>query len=188
MEIYFATSNKHKFAEASKILALYGIKVKHFLFMHNEIRSDNIEEIALDAVEAAYKKLKKPVFVEDAGLFIEALNGFPSTYSAWVFKKIGADGILKLMSEAKNRNAEFRACIAYANGKKTRSFLGICQGSISEEPRGKSGFGYDPIFIPKGEDKTFAESIELKNTLSHRYKALTTLAIYLEVRRTSTNF
>lgn len=188
MDIYFATSNKHKFLEASEILASKGVKVKHLSFKYNEIRAESVEEVALDAVDVAYKQSKKPVFVEDTGLFIDALNGFPGTYSAWVFRKINATGILHLMKGESDRNAEFRTCIAYSDGKETKTFLGVCKGSISEKSLGTSGFGYDPIFIPKGAVATFAQSIELKSTLSHRYKALTALANYLEVQRTSTNF
>ena len=94
MEIFFATSNKHKFVETQAILDDEGITLKHFPFAHNEIRSDSLEEIANEAVEAAYKQAKRPVFVEDTGLFIDALNGFPGTYSAWVQKKIKPSGIV----------------------------------------------------------------------------------------------
>jgi XTP/dITP diphosphohydrolase len=151
-------------------------------FQHNEIRSDNLEEIATEAVQHAYKKLKKPVFVEDGGLFIQALNGFPGTYSAWVWRKISDKGILKLLKGEKNRKAAFKACIAFHDGKKIRSFEGECAGSVSKKTMGKEGFGYDPIFIPPGHRTSFAESKQLKNKLSHRYKALASFANYLLFR------
>jgi len=181
--IYFATSNKHKFKEAKEILAGRGISVKHFLFKHNEIRSDSIEEVALESVKAAYKKLKKPVFVEDTGLFVKSLGGFPGTYSGWVFGKIGAKGILKLMQGEKIRNAEFKTCIAFTNGKRVKTFTGTVKGTISKRMKGKKGFGYDPVFIPRGEKKTFAESIVLKNKLSHRYKSLLKFSKYINVHQ-----
>ena len=177
--IYFATSNKHKFKEAKEILAKKGISVKHFQFKHNEIRSDSIEDVALESVETAYKKLKKPVFVEDTGLFVKALDGFPGTYSGWVFGKMGAEGILKLMNSEKNRNAEFKTCIAFTNGKIVKTFIGTVKGTISKRMKGKGGFGYDPVFIPRGERKTFAESIVLKNKLSHRYNSLLKFSKYI---------
>ncbi len=177
--IYFATSNRDKFIEAKEILARYNIDVIHFLFEYREIRSDNLEEIALNALAVAYTKIKKPVFVEDSGLFINVLNGFPGTYSGWVFKKIGAVGILDIMKGKSERSAAFMTCIAFNDETATRTFLEKCDGSISYETKGEHGFGYDSIFIPNGKTQTFAQSIELKNTLSHRYKALKALANYI---------
>ncbi|MBS3068142.1 XTP/dITP diphosphatase [Candidatus Micrarchaeota archaeon] len=180
MVIYFATSNEHKFKEANEILSAKGISVEHFNFKHNEIRSDSLEEIAMEAVDTTFAQLKKPVFVEDTGLFIDALNGFPGTYSAWALKKIGSDGILKLLKSASNRAATFKTCIAFANGKITKTFLGECKGAIATKKRGKSGFGYDPIFTPKGYKKTFAEDLEIKVKVSHRFAALQKLTEFLK--------
>jgi XTP/dITP diphosphohydrolase len=181
-EVYFATGNPNKFREAADVFEkeAAGIALKHFEFRHREIRSDSIDEIAKESVEAAYKELGKPVFVEDTGLFVDALKGFPGTYSAWVQKKIGCKGILKLLESTADRTARFEACIAFHNGKEARTFTGICEGTIAESERGKSGFGYDPIFVPKGESSTFAESIQLKNKYSHRYKSLLELISYLK--------
>jgi len=180
MDLHFATSNENKFREAKEILAKNRIEVTHFPFSHNEIRSDSIKEIAEEAVNAAYVQVKEPVFVEDAGLFINALNGFPGTYSAWVQKKIGCTGILKLMEEIEDRSAEFRSAVSFTDGKKTHTFEGVCSGSIGDKPAGTSGFGYDPIFIPQGNSQTFAQNIELKNKLSHRYTSLLKLSEYLK--------
>lgn len=179
MELYFATSNKNKFSEALELFRKNGsVQIKQLKFKHNEIRSDSLEEIALEAVEKAYRKIKKPVFVEDSGLFIESLNNFPGTYSAWVYKKIGNRGILSIL-KSRNRTAVFRCCIAYANGNKRKVFFGECSGKIALRERGKKGFGYDPIFIPAGKKKTFAQSKELKKALSHRYKAIIALKSYI---------
>ncbi len=182
MKIYFATSNEHKFKEAKEILSTKGIEITHFKFSHNEIRSDNLEEIALEAVEVAFSQLKENdalIFVEDTGLFIDELNGFPGTYSGWVQKKICSEGILALMKGKTNRSASFKTCIALREPTGTKTFFGECTGTITQEIRGKSGFGYDPIFIPAGESSTFAEKICLKNELSHRFKSLLLFANYL---------
>ena len=180
--IFFATSNRNKFQEASKVLSDAGIPVEHFPFQHREIRSDSLEEIAHEAAEEAYRRCQKPVFVEDSGLFIETLNGFPGTYSAWALKKIGTGGILKLMEGVKDRTAYFEACIAYHDGNEIRSFMGRCEGSIALAQRGRQGFGYDPIFMPKDVELTFAESIDLKNKLSHRYISLLEFSKSLKLR------
>ena len=172
--------------EAEKILSQlidqrHKVTIKHFPFTHNEIRSDDVEEIAREAAIAAYSICKKPVFVEDTGLFIDSLNGFPGTFSAWVLKKIGTKGILKLVGK-QNRTASFITAIAYHNGTQIHIFKGVCEGSIAETERGTSGFGYDPIFVPKGHENTFAEGIDLKNKLSHRYKSLLAFSEFLNTR------
>lgn len=80
------------------------------------------------------------------------------------------------MAGEKQRDAEFRSVIAYHDGNATKTFTGVCRGSIAEQERGTEGFGYDPIFIPEGKNQTFAESIILKNKLSHRYNSLINLS------------
>jgi XTP/dITP diphosphohydrolase len=180
MEILFATSNPHKFEEAAAFLGKRGISVARLPFEHRELRSESLEEIAREAADAAYKTCGKPVFVEDTGLFIKALNGFPGPYSAWAQKKLGNSGILKLMAGTGDRSAFFEACIAYHDGKTVTCFAGRCAGAITDAPRGTSGFGYDPIFVPDGHSQTFAENILLKNNISHRYKSLLEFSKSLE--------
>ncbi len=179
MEVLFATTNKGKFAEAETVLGKRGIVVKKLHFEYNEIRSDSLGEIALDAVLAAYAVCGRPVFVEDAGLFIKQLKGFPGTYSGWVYKKIGVDGILRLLNGIRGRDAEFRSVIAYHDGRTTRTFTGVCRGTISERAGGKGGFGYDSVFVPAGKTQTFAENIIFKNRLSHRYNSLIKFSEFL---------
>jgi len=190
MDIYFATGNNHKFYEVDEILSSYtkreegnfDLKLKRFEFHHNEIRSDSIEEISREAVDCAYSILKKPVFVEDTGLFIDRLNGFPGTYSAWIQNKLGNKGILDLMKkfDGWERTARFRCSVAYKDlDKEIKVFFGEVKGNISFTEIGKDGFGYDSIFIPDGETETFAKSISLKKALSHRSKAITKLFSYV---------
>ncbi len=180
MKTSFATSNEHKFKEARAILSSHEITLEHFAFDHTEIRSDSLEEIALEALGHAYEKANGPVFVEDGGLFVDALNGFPGTFSGWALKKIGSEGILKLLDCEKNRAASFHACIAYTDGKITKTFFAEAKGAIALDKRGVSGFGYDPIFIPQGYKKTFAEAPKIKEMVSHRHKALMGLANFLK--------
>ncbi len=127
------------------------------------------------AIDAA-KKCNLPVIVEDAGLFIKALNGFPGPYSSYVNKTIGVEGILKLMRGIKDRTAYFFSVVAFYDPdiNELEFFYGKVEGEIAEEARGKSGFGFDPIFTPiEGDGRTFAEmGVEEKNKFSHRSKAL----------------
>lgn len=172
----FVTGNPHKVKEAEEIL---GIKVRQKSIRLPEIRAETVEEVAKRKAEDAYKILRKPLIVEDSGLFIEALNGFPGVCSAYVFKKIGIKGILKLMEGFKNRRAEFRCAVGYVTSKGAKVFVGVAKGAIAQRAKGKEGFGYDPIFIPHGSKKTYAEGIGLKNLSSHRHNALKQLALYM---------
>lgn len=173
--IYFATANMHKFEEARPLLDKYGIAVVALNVKSLEIQADDLEEIARTAVAHAAKTNNLPIIVEDAGLFVKALNGFPGPYSSFIFRKIGNKGILKLMQNITDREAEFRSAIAFcAPGIQPKSFQGAVKGSLSLEERGVHGFGFDPVFIPpKGDGHTFAEmKPEEKNMISHRANAL----------------
>jgi XTP/dITP diphosphohydrolase len=171
--IYLATSNKHKFAEARNILSKYSLRLEMVNVKTFEVQLDDLERIAIEASKNALKKMKKPIMVEDSGLFIEILSGFPGPYSSYANRTIGIRGVLKLLEGAVERNAEFHSAVAYATpSEQPKIFVGITEGSISTEPRGNGGFGFDPIFIPKGSDKTFGEMpLEEKNRHSHRAKA-----------------
>jgi len=180
MEITFVTSNDNKFREAERILKEFGVNIRHAKLSYPEIRSDDPADIAADSVERLKGKVEPPFFVEDTGLFIDALNGFPGTYTAWVLKKIGIWGILRLMEGVTQRRAAFRTAIAFFDGKGLHVFKGEAKGSISTQARGREGFGYDPIFVPDGFQKTFAElSVVEKDAVSHRRMALEELVKHL---------
>ena len=167
--VLFASSNIHKYEEAKKILDKFGIKLEFFQTDLMEIQSDSLSEIALKKVLDAYDKCKKPVIVEDDGLFINSLSGFPGPFSSYVFKTIGNNGILKLIES--NRTAQFRAVIAFCDSSNEPTlFESSVTGTISKNIQ-DGGWGYDPIFIPEKQNKTYAE-LTNKNKLSHRYESL----------------
>ena len=113
-----------------------------------------------------------PLMVDDTAFFIDALNGFPGPYAAYVLSTIGNTGILRLMEGARDRNARFTTAIAFADETGIFVFSGTISGRIIPEPRGSGGFGYDPIFEVDG--KTLAEiPLEEKSAISHRARALT---------------
>ncbi len=185
MKLLFITSNKNKFREAERVLKRYGIILLHDSIVCPEARAETCEEVALTSASWVLKKLNspRPFMLEDAGLFIHALNGFPGTYSAWVHRKIGSEGILKLMNGERNRRAKFVSALAYYDGnkqKKIKIITGSCAGKIALRARGKGGFGYDPIFMPENHDKTFAEDLDMKARVSHRARALQKLARMLK--------
>jgi len=165
----FVTSNEGKFREARAIAENFSIQIEWIKMEYEEPQGFNLEEIAIKSAEKLVGKIKAPFFIEDSGLFIEALNGFPGPYSSYVFKTIGNGGILKLMEGVPNRRAYFKSVIAYFDGSKITLFDGVVEGRISSEIRGNKGFGFDPIFLYG--DKTFAEMGEEKNRVSHRRRA-----------------
>ncbi|MCS7386427.1 MAG: XTP/dITP diphosphatase [archaeon GB-1867-005] len=182
VEIAFITRNKHKFEEAKYVLSLMGVRLIQVPMKRIEIQSDDLCEIALFGVKDAAEKLNRPVIVEDAGLFIESLGGFPGPYSSYVFKTIGLSGILKLMRGVSDRRAWFESAVAYCDSSgECRVFKGVAFGEIALEPRGSGGFGFDPIFIPdEGDGLTFAEmEFEHKCRISHRAKAFKAFGMWL---------
>ena len=177
--VFFATGNINKFNEARSILGQYGIAVGMLRLKGDEIQSDSLKEIAETSVKNAYDRCGLPIFVEDAGLFLDALDGFPGPYAAYVYKTIRNSGILKLMENLNERHAKFQSVIAYYDNQticEPECFDGESRGQITTAERkeqGKSGFGFDPIFQPEGSSKTFAEmTIAEKNGYSHRAKAI----------------
>ncbi|HIG34357.1 MAG TPA: RdgB/HAM1 family non-canonical purine NTP pyrophosphatase [Candidatus Poseidoniales archaeon] len=185
MHILFATGNEHKVSEAAAILAPLGHEVEPLLIQGNppefiEPQAEGIEEVALSKIEQARElvmgtKLEDSIIlVEDSGLFIDALGGFPGPYSSYVESTIGLPGILQLMSAEPERGAEFRTIAVISIEGNTITETGTCRGKISKQLSGDTGFGYDPIFIPEdGDGRTCGEmsSIE-KSSISHRGRAL----------------
>jgi XTP/dITP diphosphohydrolase len=176
--VFFATGNIHKFDEARSILAKFGVAVGMLRLKGVEVQSDSLREIAETSARGAFERCGLPVFVEDAGLLIEELKGFPGPYAAYVYQTIGNRGLLKLMKGEKDRRAVFRSAIAYLDGDVEAPvvFEGEAKGEITVDERfrsGKSGFGFDPIFQPDGSANTFAEmTLEEKNCFSHRANAI----------------
>jgi XTP/dITP diphosphohydrolase len=178
--VKFATGNLHKFKEAQAILFPTGIQLKMVSTKTVEIQSDDLTEIAVSSLRDARSREHGPLIVEDAGLFVEDLNGFPGPYSAYVNRTLGCTGVLRLLSGSRGRAAEFRSAIAYTDDElrlRVKTFLGVVKGRISEETHGTRGFGFDPIFIPTGYDLTFAEmGSDEKSRLSHRARAFEAFA------------
>lgn len=167
--------------EARAALSQYDIHVSKLEeFQKIEIQHPDLGEIASSALAVILTKTDKPVFVEDAGLFVHALNGFPGPYSSYVFETLGIEGILKLLEEAKTRKAEFRSAVAFGvNGMWQSNFSSMTEGTIQLQPRGKNGFGFDPIFVPIWTSKTFGEmDLKEKTIYSHRAKAISKMALW----------
>ena len=173
------TSNKNKVREFQQILG-DKVKLNHIFVEYPEMRSDDPEEIAKLAARQLADKLGMNVIVEDSGLFINALNGFPGTCSAYVHKRIGLKGIISLMKGIKDREAMYMSAIGYCEPLKNPiSFLGVEKGKIAEKIRGKNGLGHDPIFIPEGSRRTYGEMKNSEEIKQFRRRVVMKLMAYL---------
>ena len=182
-DLYFITSNKGKYKEVANKLIEADFKVIQKNLGYPEVQANSLEDVVNFGVSYILERFHKPFIIEDAGIFIKNLNDFPGVYSADVFYKIGCKGILKLLDGIKkDRGACFKSVIAYVNSdKQIHVFAGECFGHIGFEEVGDNGFGYDPVFIPNGENKTFAEmTVDEKNRFSHRGNSLDILLEFIK--------
>ena len=185
MEIFFATSNSHKVSEAAAILDPLGHRGQPLLLNGRplelvEPQAEGIEEGARSKLEQAVEATsgmlgsQTAILVEDSGLFVDSLGGFPGPFSSYVESTIGLQGILSLMEGVESRGAEYRAVAVLGFEGETLRSSGTCKGVISTTASGSNGFGYDPIFVPEeGDGRTCGElSPHEKSQVSHRARAL----------------
>ncbi|MFY0653624.1 MAG: non-canonical purine NTP diphosphatase [Cyclobacteriaceae bacterium] len=187
MKIYFATHNLNKLKEVNAILNQYEVIGLNDLGITNEIpeTGTTLDENAFLKANYLFENYKIDCFADDTGLEVVSLNGAPGVYSA---RYAGAQKdntaniqlLLHNLNDTENRAARFRTVIClFLNGQQ-HTFEGIVNGHITRELSGSEGFGYDPVFIPEGYDITFAEmSLEEKNSISHRGRAIKKLSDYL---------
>jgi XTP/dITP diphosphohydrolase len=187
--IIFATNNQNKVAEVRSILdqkfQILSLKEAGIEIDIPEPH-DSLEENAREKARVIHNLTQKDCFAEDTGLEVEFLNGEPGVKSARYAGENRSfenniDKLLTKLAKEENRLAQFRTIICLICNGKEKIFEGICKGIIIAERRGISGFGYDPVFIPEGSTKTFAEmSMFEKNIFSHRKKAMEKLTAYLK--------
>lgn len=158
MKITYVTGNRYKIELAERILGPLGVDVVQKKIYCPEIQDEKIENVSKFSASYASKELGEAVIKNDSGLIIDALNGFPGPYTAYVEDTLTEDGILKLMSGVLNRKACFVEVISYCEPNcEPVSFVSRTEGEIATEKRGEFGWSYDRVFIPKGEKRTLAE-------------------------------
>jgi len=174
MEVSLVTSNRHKLEEFKHGLAPLGYKVVHLPVDCDEIQADTLEQVVEKCLDELVSMGHDNIIIDDSGLFIDGLKGFPGVYSSYVFSTLGCEGILKLLENSTDRKARFECCIGCQMKDVGRLVVkGRSPGRIIGEKRGDSGFGYDPIFMPDGAERTFAEmDLDEKNRFSHRGDAM----------------
>lgn len=189
MKLVFATNNRHKLDE---VRAIVGDRVEvlslNDIGCHDDIpeTADTLQGNALIKARYIYEKFGVDCFADDTGLEVEALDGAPGVYSArYAGEECDSEAnmqkLLHNLTGKSNRNAQFRTVIALIIKGEEKLFNGIVKGTITEEKRGDSGFGYDPVFVPEGFSESFAQmSGDMKNSISHRYRATRELSNYLK--------
>lgn len=172
--IVIVSGNKGKIEEFGKIIGEQLVNIDIDL---PEIQSTTVMEVGIEKLKEARKHIEGPCIIDDTGLHIDKLNGFPGALIKFFHKDLKNDGIIKL---CKGSNARAVSVIGYFDGEKEYFFEGITEGIISDEPKGE-GFGWDPIFVPNGSNMTYAEMLpSVKNNVCQRNKAIEKLKIHLE--------
>ena len=189
MKLVFATNNKHKLQEVRDIV---GDRVEVLsladIGCHDDIpeTADTLQGNALIKARHIYEKYGLDCFADDTGLEVEALDGAPGVYSArYAGEECDSEAnmqkLLQNLTGKTHRNAQFRTVIALIINGEEKLFNGIVKGVIATEKKGDSGFGYDPVFVPEGHSESFAQmSSEMKNSMSHRFRATQQLGNYLK--------
>ncbi|MEM7129888.1 MAG: non-canonical purine NTP pyrophosphatase [Chloroflexota bacterium] len=154
MKLAIATSNVNK---VNQIESHLGRPLQQIDIDLPEIQAVQVRDVIEEKTRTAFEQVGHPVLVEDTGLYIHAWNGLPGALIRWFLKSVGTQGICQMLAEFEDRSAKAETCIGFCDGNEFHCFSGTVEGSIARSPRGDYGFGWDPIFIPSGSDKTFAE-------------------------------
>ena len=184
MKIVFVTNNQHKLDEIKNILGQeFNIVSLNDIGCHDDIpeTGDTLEENASQKSNYIASRYALDCFADDTGLEVDALGGQPGVHSARYAEETDHDKLLDKLGNNNNRKARFRTVISLIVHGKEHRFEGIVEGRIAHQPSGVRGFGYDPVFIPDGYDKSFAElGDEVKNQISHRARAVRKLAEHIK--------
>jgi XTP/dITP diphosphohydrolase len=163
------SGNRGKIAEARRVV---GPDLEAVELDLPEIQSLDLLEVLAAKGEEAWRRLGRPLVVEEAGLGLAALNGFPGPLVKWMLEAVGAEGLAKTAAALGNPNAKARCALLYRDAQRTLIAEGITEGTLVLPPRGPHGFGWDPVFLPEGESRTFGElSGPDKDAVSHRGRA-----------------
>jgi len=176
--VWFATGNAGKLKEVQDIFSDIGLEVEQLIAPYPELQVDTLREVVEHGLNYLWKEHQKPLMIDDSGIFIDGVQGFPGVYSAYVLKTLGCDGIIRLMEAVDDPSAHFECCAGHIDEHGNITIAeGRVDGRIILEKKGDGGFGFDPIFVPDDHDRTFAQmSLEEKNKLSHRARAFDALA------------
>lgn len=177
MSISYVTGNENKLREVQKVFPKH-IRLEMVKINLDELQTLDRHELVQHKLQEAYRRLRRPIIVEDVSAELANLNGLPGTFVKFFEQKLGQDALYQLSSEGEK--VRIICTMGYYDGNKKIIVEGVVDGRIAA-PRGSGGFGFDPVIVPDGYDKTFAELGDAKkNTISHRYRAAVLMAAQLE--------
>jgi XTP/dITP diphosphohydrolase len=172
MRLKIITSNPGKVIEYREALSSFSIETEHVRFPYDEIQTSELQDVVKHGMRSLKALGLKDFLIDDSGMFVDALNGFPGVYSSYVQRTLGNAGVLKLMENVSDRGANFQCCIGCSINDHDIIVIGRCGGVILKEEKGTEGFGYDPIFSADGERSLAEMPISEKNKISHRGNAV----------------
>jgi len=177
-DLVFITGNQNK---ANYLIKWLGTPVEHQKIDLDELQSLDLRTVVEHKVRQAYEIVKKPVLVEDLALSFTAMGRLPGTFIRWFLEELGNEGLCRLADKLEHRKAEAHILYALYDGQAIHLFDGMAKGMIAKTPRGSEGFGWNPIFIPIGSTKTYAEMIDEElMPYSHRARAVAKLRTFLD--------
>ena len=173
-EFTLVTGNRGKLAEAARLL---GYAPQHAPLDLPEIQSLDIEVVLRAKAREAFRQLRRPLIVDETGLSLAALGGFPGPLVKWLLDSVGAAGISRIGHRLGDPGATACCALMYTDGEREIVGLGEVRGSLADTPRGQHGFGWDPVFVPEGGVRTYAEMVgEEKDGVSHRQRGWSELS------------
>ncbi len=164
------------------IQSLLGYPVQHINLDIPEIQALKVQDLIEQKTRAAYQQVGRPVLVEDTSLAFHAWNGLPGALIRWFLDTVGNEGICRMLDGFADRGATAETCLGYYDGRDFVTFSGTIEGTIARRPRGENGYGWDPLFIPLGKKKTFAEMTdeEKAGLVSMRKEAVLRFRVFLD--------
>jgi len=180
INLYFATKNDYKFEEFKNLIKDTQYVIRKSTAPIEEIQTENIKALVEDKVIKAFHKIRRPVFVDHTGLYLEILDGFPGGLTEIFWKRTENARLAQLFGNSDNPTVTAVTLIGYCDGQSVRTFRGELKGVIAPAPRGPEGFQWDPIFIPDGHTQTFAEMGDKKHEISMRRLAINQFIAYLD--------
>jgi len=176
MNVVYVTGNENK---AKYFNEMVGLDVMHQAADVEEIQSLDIEEVVIAKARGAFEQLKKPVLVEDTFLIFPVLGRLPGTFIKWFLEEVGSEGLCRLADQDPKRQAVAGAAFCYFDGAKTKVIRSNLEGTIADSPRGDSGFGWNAVFIPDGQDLTLGQMDD--NTFKRYYGQIKPFAAVREM-------
>jgi XTP/dITP diphosphohydrolase len=180
MEIRFVSSNPHKITEVTAILAPIGITLIPAAIKIEELQTEDVQKLVKDKLIKAFKEIGRPLFVEHTGLYVNGLNGLPAGLTQIFWDKLQAEKFTSIVGNLPDPGLTAKTVLGYCDGRQFHFFEGSVEGRVPATPAGDPSFQWDCVFIPDGEEQTFAELGARKNAISMRRKALDKFTEFLK--------